>query len=81
MSEIPHNPSFTTTHWSVVLNARGSSPSAADSLGRLCATYWYPLYAFVRRKGFGPQEAQDLTQDFFARLLEKKVIKAAGFEL
>jgi len=69
---------FAPTHWSVVLTAAGSdSPEAAEALARLCQDYWYPLYAFVRRKGFAPHEAQDLTQDFFARLLEKSVLKAA----
>jgi RNA polymerase sigma factor (sigma-70 family) len=75
MSGIPHNASFTTTHWSVVLNARGSSQSAADSLGRLCATYWYPLYAFARHRGYNKEEAEDLTQEFFARLLAGKFLE------
>jgi RNA polymerase sigma-70 factor (ECF subfamily) len=61
---------FTTTHWSVVLAAADStSPQAAEALEKLCRTYWYPLYAFVRREGCGPEDAQDLTQEFFARLL------------
>lgn len=69
---------FEPTHWSVVLTAAGrDSPEAAAALAQLCQDYWYPLYAFVRRKGFAPHEAQDLTQDFFARLLEKNVLKAA----
>jgi RNA polymerase sigma-70 factor (ECF subfamily) len=69
---------FTTTHWSVVLEAcQVESPLAADALEQLCRTYWYPLYAFVRRKGYSPPDAQDLTQDFFARLLEKKYIALA----
>ena len=63
-------PSFTTTHWSVVLRAGVTdSPTAAQALDQLCRTYWYPLYAFVRRKGYSPHDAQDLTQAFFARLL------------
>lgn len=63
---------FATTHWSVVLAAGElGSPKSAESLETLCRTYWYPLYAYVRRKGYGPHDAQDLTQDFFARLLEK----------
>ncbi len=63
---------FATTHWSTVL-AAGATPSteAVGALERLCRTYWYPLYEFVRRKGYGPQEAEDLTQAFFARFLEK----------
>ena len=61
---------FATTHWSVVLAAgQSSSPQAAAALEQLCRTYWYPLYAYVRRRGFGPEEAQDLTQEFFCRLL------------
>jgi len=62
--------SFTTTHWSVVIGAseRGS-PAAEEALSRLCECYWYPLYAYVRRQGHIPEEAQDLTQEFFRRLL------------
>ena len=48
-----------------------SSPQAAAALETLCRTYWYPLYAYVRRRGYGPEDAQDLTQDFFAQLLRK----------
>jgi RNA polymerase sigma-70 factor (ECF subfamily) len=66
---------FATTHWSVVLTA-GAGQSDADAAGRalehLCRTYWPPLYAYIRRRGFGPDDAQDLTQEFFARLLERK---------
>lgn len=63
---------FTTTHWSVVLTAGGaSSPQAKNALEELCCTYWYPLYAYVRRRGFEPEDAQDLTQAFFAHLLCK----------
>ncbi|MBI5384850.1 MAG: sigma-70 family RNA polymerase sigma factor [Verrucomicrobia bacterium] len=55
-----------------MLSARGSeSPTADSALATLCKSYWYPLYAFIRRKGHGPAEAQDLTQEFFARLLAK----------
>ncbi len=63
---------FATTHWSVVLQA-GTAPSsqAAAALEELCRTYWYPLYAYVRRYGYNPQDAQDLTQAFFTRLLQK----------
>jgi RNA polymerase sigma factor (sigma-70 family) len=63
---------FTTTQWSVVLNAQGSSPAAEEALEKLCRTYWWPLYGFVRRQGCTPEEAQDLTQGFFARLLERR---------
>ncbi len=63
---------FTTTHWSVVLAAQGRSPAADEALEKLCRTYWWPLYGFVRRNGYGPEEAQDLTQGFFALLLERR---------
>ena len=63
---------FTTTHWSVVLTAQGESPAAKEALEKLCRTYWWPLYGFVRRQGYSPEEAQDLTQGFFALLLERK---------
>jgi len=59
--------SFVTTHWSVVLAAKqGDATDAAAALEKLCRTYWYPLYAFLRRKGRSPHDAQDLTQAFFA---------------
>jgi len=62
---------FTTTHWSVVLAAQGRSPAADEALEKLCRIYWWPLYGFVRRNGYSPEEAQDLTQGFFALLLER----------
>jgi len=62
---------FATTHWSVVLTAQGRSPAADEALEKLCRTYWWPLYGFVRRNGYGPEEAQDLTQGFFLLLLER----------
>lgn len=69
---------FVTTHWSVVLAAGDEeSPSAAQALERLCQVYWKPLYAYVRRQGHGIHEAQDLTQEFFARLLEKQYLQLA----
>jgi RNA polymerase sigma factor (sigma-70 family) len=63
---------FATTHWSVVLTAQSRSPAADEALEKLCRTYWWPLYGFVRRNGYGPEEAQDLTQGFFALLLERR---------
>jgi RNA polymerase sigma factor (sigma-70 family) len=67
---------FRTTHWSVVVRAGDSqSPEAASALERLCVTYWYPLYVFVRRKGYGHEDASDLTQAFFARFLEKRALR------
>jgi RNA polymerase sigma factor (sigma-70 family) len=69
---------FTTTHWSVVLTAgQVDSPDAQQALGMLCRTYWYPLYAFARRQGRSAEDAEDLTQGFFARLLEKGSIGQA----
>jgi RNA polymerase sigma-70 factor (ECF subfamily) len=63
-------PYFATTHWSVVLNAANQgSPQAADALEKLCRTYWYPLYAYLRRRGQSPEDAEDLVQAFFASLL------------
>src|SRR5438445_7419675 len=63
---------FATTHWSVVLAAgHNSSPGGQQALEKLCGAYWYPLYAYVRRRGYSPEEAQDLTQGFFARLLSR----------
>jgi RNA polymerase sigma factor (sigma-70 family) len=63
---------FATTHWSVVLAAQGQSPAAQEALEKLCRIYWWPIYGFVRRQGYKPEEAQDLTQSFFARLLERR---------
>jgi RNA polymerase sigma factor (sigma-70 family) len=72
---------FNTTHWSVVLEAGGEfSPEAQEALEKLCRAYWYPLYVHVRRLGWGPEEAKDLTQQFFARLLERKYLKLANPE-
>ena len=68
-----HGPvAFTTTHWSVVLEAQGESRAAKEALEKLCRTYWRPIYAFVRRQGAEPEEAKDLTQGFFALLLERR---------
>src|SRR6266566_1009870 len=68
---------FATTHWSVVLAAGEAESSEADAaLEALCRIYWYPLYAFVRRRGYEMHDAQDLTQAFFARLLESDFLRA-----
>lgn len=73
--------SFATTHWSIVLAAaHDSRPDAQAALATLCETYWYPLYAYVRRLGYKAEDAQDLTQGFFAALLEKQYVKAADRE-
>ena len=71
---------FTTTHWSMVLEAQGESPAAQEALEKLCRTYWWPLYGFVRRQGYNPEEAQDLTQGFFALLLERRDFDAVRRE-
>jgi RNA polymerase sigma-70 factor (ECF subfamily) len=72
---------FATTHWSVVLAAgEGDSAPARRALETLCAAYWYPIYAYVRRKGHGPDEAQDLTQEFFAQLIAKERLRLADRE-
>ena len=62
---------FHTTHWSVVVSAQGDASGARVALEKLCQAYWHPLYAFIRRQGMSSHDAQDLTQEFFARLLEK----------
>ncbi len=69
---------FATTHWSVVLTAgRSDTAQAHVALEKLCRLYWYPLYAYVRRRGHSAADAQDLTQEFFARLLERRSLSAA----
>jgi RNA polymerase sigma factor (sigma-70 family) len=69
---------FATTHWSVVVEAgRQDSPGASQAMAQLCEAYWYPLYAYVRRKGYAPPDAQDLTQEFFARLLAGNYVGGA----
>ncbi len=68
---------FHTTHWSMVLEAGGSSESSRSAMEMLCRRYWYPLYVFVRRRGYDTHEAQDLTQEFFARLLASESLKTA----
>ena len=70
---------FQTTHWSLVLRAGNRADREADdALAALCGRYWYPLYAYVRRRSADVHEAQDLTQEFFARLLEKNTLAAAS---
>ena len=67
------NREFTTTHWSVVLTARDKGSSQAQqALAELCQTYWYPLYAYVRRRGYAAHDAQDLTQEFLSRFIRKE---------
>ena len=71
---------FTTTHWSVVLQAQGESAAAQEALEKLCRTYWRPIYGFVQRQGVKPEEAKDLTQGFFALLLERRDLNAVRQE-
>jgi RNA polymerase sigma factor (sigma-70 family) len=71
---------FTTTHWSVVLAAQGPSPAAEEAIEKLCRTYWRPIYGFLRRQSVGPEEAKDLTQGFFALLLERRDFDAVRKE-
>ncbi len=72
------NPRFPTTRWSQIAQAvDGDDPDANAALADLCKVYWYPIYAFIRRKGHDAERALDLTQDYFARLLEKRTVAAA----
>src|SRR5437763_9612749 len=76
-----HGPAaFTTTHWSVVLEAQGESPAAQEALEKLCRTYWRPIYSFVRRQRGGTEDAEDITQSFFALLLERKDLNSVRKE-
>jgi RNA polymerase sigma-70 factor (ECF subfamily) len=73
---------FPTTLWTLVLHAgRDESVQAQAALAQLCQAYWYPLYSFVRRRGYAPHDAQDLTQAFFAQLLEKRGLEGVAPEL
>lgn len=72
---------FDTTHWSVVLDAgQPGTAQAQQALEKLCRVYWHPLYACVRRQGYGPEDSRDLTQQFFARLLENNSVRHADPE-
>jgi RNA polymerase sigma factor (sigma-70 family) len=71
---------FRTTHWSVVLEAQGESPAAQEALEKLCRTYWRPIFAFLRRQGIPSEEAEDITQGFFAELLERRSLSAVRKE-
>jgi len=71
---------FTTTHWSVVLEAQGESPAAKEALEKLCRIYWRPIYSFVQRQGVTPEEAEDITQGFFASLFERGSLSAVRKE-
>ena len=71
---------FATTRWSVVLTAQGESPAAQQALEKLCRTYWRPIYGFVQRQGVAPEEAEDITQGFFASLFERGSLSAVRKE-
>jgi RNA polymerase sigma factor (sigma-70 family) len=71
---------FTSTHWSIVVEAQGESPAAQQALEKLCRIYWRPIYSFVQRQGVRPEEAEDLTQAFFADLLEHRSLTAVRKE-
>ena len=74
----PERGAFKTTRWSMVGAAgQASTPNATEALSELCRVYWPPLYTYLRHRGYGPDEAQDLTQGFFARLLERRDIRSA----
>ena len=76
-----HGGVFATTHWSVVLAVgQRDTPESAAALERLCRAYWYPLYAYIRRQGSSREDAQDLTQAFFAHLLRKNFLSSVGPE-
>jgi len=71
---------FTSTHWSIVVEAQGESPAAQEALEKLCGIYWRPIYSFVQRQGTASQEAEDVTQAFFADLLEHRSLTAVRKE-
>ncbi|HEU5396062.1 MAG TPA: sigma-70 family RNA polymerase sigma factor [Verrucomicrobiae bacterium] len=80
-SSPPRQAVFATTRWSQVLTAgSNNSTEARSALEKLCQTYWYPLYAYVRWRGYSPEDAQDHTQEFFARLLERRWLERADRE-
>jgi DNA-directed RNA polymerase specialized sigma24 family protein len=68
---------FPTTHWSLILSSAGETGVAETALSELCRIYWFPVYWFIRGRCFSPEEAQDLTQEFFLHLLNKGVFTFA----
>jgi DNA-directed RNA polymerase specialized sigma24 family protein len=72
---------FATTHWTAVIAAgRRTTPQSEKALAELCGHYWYPLYAYVRRRGYSREDAEDLTQGFFARFLERNYLDGVSSE-
>lgn len=81
MARVHQSPAFTTTHWSAVICAGGEdSPTVRAALEQLCFVYWYPLYAHVRRRRYGPEDAADFTQEFFGVLLRRRSLANVGPE-
>jgi RNA polymerase sigma-70 factor (ECF subfamily) len=83
LKDSPSPRQFATTHWSLVgaaLTDEASQTRAREALEELCRTYWYPLYAFVRSRGYSATDAQDLTQAFFARIIETDGLASADRE-
>src|ERR1043165_7107650 len=85
MKKAPDDPpnaeaGFQSTHWSLVLRAGHGDDQAETALTTLCERYWFPVYAYVRRRSIDVHEAQDLTQEFFAWLLEKNPLASASPE-
>jgi DNA-directed RNA polymerase specialized sigma24 family protein len=80
LSEQKGSTAFTTTHWSLVLEAQGQSSAAQEALEKLCRTYWRPVYGFIRRQNVRTHEAEDLTQGFFLLLLERRDFDAVRKE-
>src|SRR5262249_30332802 len=81
-SESGQSPQFKQTHWSLVRRAAGlDSSESREALEALCRTYWFPIYAFIRRQGHSPHDAQDLPQEFFVRLIEGQSIARADPQL
>ena len=70
--------SFATTHWSMVLQATRAGHHSSQALASLCETYWYPIYAYIRRQGYAAEEARDLTQEFFVRVVERHSLRGAN---
>lgn len=71
----PH--AFPTTHWSLISRVRSGGESAERAMEEICARYWYPIYAFIRRRGSDRSDAEDLTQGFFERLIRRELVQAA----
>ena len=75
-----HSRRFPTTRWTIVSAAGCHSLNSAEALNELCAAYWFPVYAFIRRRGYSQEAAEDLSQEFFARILERDTLSGARRE-